>query len=77
MENVYHQLNDQGYYLFSFTPDESPREPGVYLIPAGCVNAPLPEYDPAKYLPLYKETGWELVALQVPKKSWFRKIFSK
>lgn len=63
--------------MYSFIPDESPREPGVYLIPAGCVNDPLPEYDTTKYLPLYKETGWELVALQVPKKSWVTRIKEK
>lgn len=37
------QLNIDGYYLGPTVADESPLEPGVYLLPAGAIDAHLPE----------------------------------
>lgn len=42
MKKVY-QTNAAGVYVGTTTADESPLEPGVYLIPAGCVETPPPE----------------------------------
>ena len=36
------QLNAQGYFTGPVIADESPLEPGEYLIPGGCVDAPAP-----------------------------------
>jgi hypothetical protein len=36
------QLNSDGYFVGFTTADESPIEPGVFLIPAGAVDAPTP-----------------------------------
>jgi hypothetical protein len=36
------QLNASGYFTGPVIADESPLEPGVYLIPGGCVDAPAP-----------------------------------
>lgn len=45
MKNVY-QLDVTGLLVGTAIADESPLEPGVYLLPAGCVDAePLPHMD--------------------------------
>lgn len=36
------QLNDDGYYVGMAVADESPLEPGVFLIPAGCIDVAPP-----------------------------------
>ncbi len=40
---VVYQVNDQGLYVGTTTADESPLEPGVWLIPAGCVTVAPPK----------------------------------
>jgi hypothetical protein len=37
------QLTPDGYFVDVNFADESPLEPGVYLMPANCVDAPLPD----------------------------------
>lgn len=37
------QLDDQGFFTGMTTADECPLEPGVYLYPAGTIDAPPPE----------------------------------
>ncbi|GAB7080830.1 hypothetical protein [Megalodesulfovibrio paquesii] len=39
---IVYQLDAAGYYLGEAVADESPLEPGVWLIPAGCVETPPP-----------------------------------
>jgi hypothetical protein len=36
------QLDAAGYFVGFATADESPLEPGVYLSPGGCIEAPAP-----------------------------------
>jgi hypothetical protein len=36
------QLDTAGYFVGFATADESPLEPGVLLIPGGCIEAPTP-----------------------------------
>jgi hypothetical protein len=36
------QLDADGYFVGFATADESPLEPGVYLIPGGCIEAATP-----------------------------------
>jgi hypothetical protein len=36
------QLDAAGYFVGFATADESPLEPGVFLIPGGCIEAPTP-----------------------------------
>jgi hypothetical protein len=36
------QLNEDGYFVGFTTADESPLEPGVFLIPGGCIEAEPP-----------------------------------
>lgn len=37
------QLDAEGYYIYPAEADESPLEPGVWLIPAGAIDVPPPE----------------------------------
>lgn len=64
----YHQVDYQGYYLFSFIPDESPREPGVPLVPAGCTAVCPPSFDREKEIARLVEGKWILEPLPEPKK---------
>jgi hypothetical protein len=41
MKNVI-QLDDQGYFVGLTQADESPLEPGVYLMPAGTIDVAVP-----------------------------------
>ena len=40
---IVYQTNAQGVYVGPTMADESPLEPGVWLVPAGCVETPPPE----------------------------------
>lgn len=46
------QLDSSGYFVSSAIADPSPLEPGVFLLPGGCVNVPpidIPEGKRARY----------------------------
>lgn len=43
MTKIVYQLDGNGYFAGEAVADESPLEPGVYLVPAGCVDAPPPK----------------------------------
>jgi hypothetical protein len=58
------QLDADGYFVGFTTADESPLEPGVFLLPAGAVDAPtptVPEGQKAKW-----NNGWVLEAIPEP-----------
>lgn len=42
MPKTVYQLDPSGYYVGPTEADESPLEPGVWLIPAGCIEIPPP-----------------------------------
>ncbi|WP_211226433.1 hypothetical protein [Azonexus hydrophilus] len=56
MNKIVSQLNDIGYYVGPVVADESPLEPGVFLIPGGAVDVEppmIPEGKVARW-----ENGW-------------------
>lgn len=58
------QLDSDGYFVGTTTADESPKEPGVYLMPAGTVDteAPtVPEGQKAKW-----NNGWVFEDIPAP-----------
>ncbi|MQY50189.1 hypothetical protein [Rhodocyclus gracilis] len=48
MQKIVSQLDAEGYFIAPVVADPSPREPGVYLIPAGAVDLPVPTVPPGK-----------------------------
>lgn len=54
------QLNAAGYFVGPVVADESPMEPGVYLIPGGAVDIPPPNI-PAGKVALWQGGGWAFV----------------
>lgn len=42
------QLTFEGYFAGVTIADESPLEPGVFLLPAGCIDAPVPRIPEGK-----------------------------
>ncbi len=42
------QVDERGVYVGEASADESPLEPGVWLIPAGCVTVAPPKAPPGK-----------------------------
>ncbi|GAB7080890.1 hypothetical protein [Megalodesulfovibrio paquesii] len=59
---IVYQLDQDGYYLGSVTAEESPREPGVWLIPAGCIATPPPAAE-AGTRPRWMDRAWALEAV--------------
>ena len=51
------QLDAQGHFLDVTFADESPREPGVFLIPGGAVVADPPQVEPGKKA-RWSANGW-------------------
>lgn len=60
---IVYQLDKLGYYVGEVEADESPLEPGVYLIPAGCIETPPPNIPEGK---VAKWTGSEWVLEDIP-----------
>jgi hypothetical protein len=51
------QLNQQGYYTGLTVADESPLEPGVYLMPAGTIDAEQPII-PENHFARWVDNNW-------------------
>lgn len=45
MKKIVSQLNADGYFICPVLAEESPLEPGVFLIPALAIDAPPPDVD--------------------------------
>lgn len=52
------QLDINGYFVGTAIADESPLEPGVFLIPAGCVDAPPPSAITQGHRYKFSSKGW-------------------
>lgn len=62
-----YQLDAAGVYVGTTTADESPLEPGVYLIPGGCVQvAPPPKPNDGKVYRQRYDNGWLLEEVPPP-----------
>lgn len=60
------QLDAEGYFVGLALADESPLEPGVFLIPGGAVDAPAPEV-PEGQRARWSGAGFVLEAIPQPK----------
>lgn len=60
MSKPAYQYNAAGIYTGATVADESPLEPGVYLLPAGCTLTPPPEA-PAGQVPRWNGSVWQLI----------------
>lgn len=47
-EKIVSQLDDSGYFAFPVEADESPLEPGKFLIPGGAIDVPPPQVPAGK-----------------------------
>lgn len=61
-----YQYDRAGLYAGPTLADESPLEPGVYLLPAGCTLTPPPADVPEDQWPRWNGTAWHLVKRPVP-----------
>lgn len=59
------QLDDAGHFVGAAVADESPLEPGVWLIPAGAIDAPPPEI-PDGSLARWDGDGFVIEAIPAP-----------
>lgn len=57
------QLDSQGYFAGFSMSEESPLEPGVWLMPAGCVEAPEPDI-PHDHKAKWDKDEWVFEAIQ-------------
>lgn len=58
---IAYQYDSAGLYQGEFLADESPLEPGVFLLPARCTTAPPPQDLPATHCPRWNGTTWDIV----------------
>ena len=56
-----YQTNYSGLFVGETLADESPLEPDVFLIPAGCVETAPPENWPEDQWPRWNGFKWELI----------------
>jgi len=56
-----YQLDRAGHFVCETEADESPLEPGVFLIPAGCVETAPPSEWPEDQWPRWNGFKWELI----------------
>jgi hypothetical protein len=56
-----YQFDSAGLYLGQTVADESPMEPGVYLLPAGCTLKAPPASVPTGKVPRWTGKAWQLV----------------
>lgn len=55
------QTNYSGLFIGESIADESPLEPGVFPIPAGCVETAPPSEWPDDKWPRWNGVGWDLI----------------
>lgn len=60
-EKTVYQYNHAGMYVGTTTADESPLEPGVFLVPANATEIKIPESWPDDQWPRFNGANWQLV----------------
>jgi hypothetical protein len=60
------QFDHAGLYAGTTEADESPLEPGVYLLPARCTLTPPPADAPASKWPRWNGSAWQMVNRPAP-----------
>lgn len=60
-QKIVYQTNYSGLFVGETISDESPLEPDVFLIPAGCVELAPPEDWPEDQWPRWNGFKWELI----------------
>lgn len=65
MGKIVYQLNWEGIYIGPVKADPSPLEPGVWLIPGGCVEIAPPQIEPGK-LARFTDGAWSLEDISEP-----------
>lgn len=60
-DKIVFQFDVAGLLTGSTVADESPMEPGVYLMPANCTATPPPDDVPADKWPRWNGSRWDLV----------------
>ena len=60
-QKVVYQTNYSGLFVGEIIADESPLEPDVFLIPAGCVELAPPSEWPEDQWPRWNGFKWELI----------------
>lgn len=58
---IAYQYDSAGHYVGETVADESPLEPGKYLLPARCTLTPPPADVPADKTPRWNGTAWDVV----------------
>lgn len=61
-----YQLDRSGLFAGETTADESPLEPGVWLMPARTIDTPPPSDWPAGMWPRWNGTAWETISQPSP-----------
>lgn len=59
------QLDHEGYFIGFTVADESPLEPGVYLYPAGTIDAPDPQ-PPENHTARWVDGAWLYEEIKLP-----------
>ncbi len=57
---IVYQLDSEGYFVGETEADESPLEPGVYLVPGGCVENPPPKIKKEGQVQRFVKDRWRL-----------------
>lgn len=66
MSKICYQVSHAGLLLGETVADESPLEPGVYLLPAGCTFTSPPVTVPDGQWPRWNGSTWGLVTKPTP-----------
>ncbi|MBP2605520.1 phage tail protein [Acinetobacter calcoaceticus] len=60
-EKIVYQFNQSGLYICQTTADESPLEPGVFLMPGNSTEVAPPKEWPDDLWPRYNGVNWDLI----------------
>lgn len=60
-QKIVYQYNQAGLYICKTAADESPLEPGVFLMPGNSTEVPPPKEWPDDQWPRYNGFNWDLI----------------